>query len=88
MCLQQLSVSGALYRLAASLAESAFSSLTPLIEVFSRYISLSFVPRLSAASHGRFSSARSSLDELQLMGVLLVFTFLTLGRRSRCFGLI
>src|SRR5688500_10288681 len=29
MCLQQLSVSGALYRLTASLAISAFSSLTP-----------------------------------------------------------
>ena len=29
MCLQQLSVSGALYRLTASLAKSAFSSLTP-----------------------------------------------------------
>src|SRR3954468_10204658 len=28
MCLQQLSVSGALYRLTASLAKSAFSSLT------------------------------------------------------------
>ena len=28
-CLQQLSVSGALYRLTASLAKSAFSSLTP-----------------------------------------------------------
>ena len=64
MCLQQLSVSGALYRLTASLAISAFSSLTPLIEVFSRYISMSFVPRFCAAFHGLFQQGCAGPNRL------------------------
>ena len=54
LCLQRFSVSGALYRLTASLAISSFSSLNPsnrgLIEVHFTGICTSFC----AASHGHF----------------------------------
>src|SRR4051812_38696838 len=63
MCLQQLSVSGALYRLTASLAESAFSSLTPsnrrFFEVHLDVIRTSFC----AAFHGIHSRAFIGPDD-------------------------
>jgi hypothetical protein len=80
-CLQQLSVSGALYRLIASLAESAFSSLTPsnrgFIEVHFNVIRTSILRGIPWP----VSTARSSVDEFQTMGVFLVSTFLADGPR-------
>jgi len=62
-CLQQLSVSGALYRLTASLAKSAFSSLTSsnrgFFEVQSTVIRTSFC----AAFHGTHSRTVIGSDD-------------------------
>ena len=52
MCLQQLSVSGALYRLTASLAKSAFSSLTPSNRGFFEVQCTVIRTSICAASHG------------------------------------
>src|SRR4051812_45410598 len=52
MCLQQLSVSGALYRLTASLAKSAFSSLTPSIRGFFEVQCTVIRTSICAAFHG------------------------------------
>ena len=72
MCLQQLSVSGALYRLIASLAKSAFPSLTPsnrgFIKVHFTVIRTSFC----AAFHGGFSNRLAFTASLEAMGVQVV----------------
>ena len=81
MCLQRLSVSGALYRLTASLAISSFSSLTAsnrgLIEVHFTGICTSFC----AASHGHFQRLARK-GEPQSMGVPVVFIFFALALGS------
>jgi hypothetical protein len=83
MCLQQLSVSGALYRLTASLTKSAFSSLTPsnrgFIEVQCTGIRTSFC----AAFHGLHSrTVISGPDET--MGVHFAsFIFHSVGAPPR-----
>src|SRR5436190_21231607 len=63
MCLQQLSVSGALYRLTASLARSAFSSLTPSNRGFFKVQCTVIHTSFCAAFHGIHSRAFIGPDD-------------------------
>jgi len=62
-CLQQLSVSGALYRLTASLAKSAFSSLTPSNRGFFEVQCTVIRTSICAAFHGLHSRTVSGPDD-------------------------
>src|ERR1043165_3601726 len=62
-CLQQLSVSGALYRLTASLAKSAFSPLTPSNRDFFEVQCTVIRTSICAAFHGNHSRVFLSPDD-------------------------
>ncbi len=73
MCLQQLSVSGALYRLTASLAKSAFFSLTPSNRGFIKVHFIVICTSFCAALHGIHSRVLIGPDDNHGSPLCLVY---------------